>query len=104
MRFNPVCHLNVFGASPWMAPFFLCLHPELPHQLLLFVRQLRQLPSVVGGGGRLRPDGVAHVADIADVAVDLVRHPALLLRGPRNLLVHLVNGADRQNDLLQHAD
>ncbi|MNQ64913.1 hypothetical protein D3C85_793530 [compost metagenome] len=72
--------------------------------MLLLVRQLRQLASVVGRGGRLGPDGVAHVADVADVAVDLVRHPALLLRRAGNLLVHLVDGTDRLDDLLQHAD
>ena len=26
-RFDPVCHLNVFGASSWMAPFFI---PSIP--------------------------------------------------------------------------
>ena len=59
MRFNPVCHLNVFGASGWMAPFFLSLYLELPHQLLLLVRQRRELATIFGGGRRLGPNGVA---------------------------------------------
>ena len=44
------------------------LHPELAHQLLLLVRQLRQLAPVVSGGRRFRPNGMAHIANVADVA------------------------------------
>lgn len=84
--------------------FFLILYLELPHQLLLFVRQRRQLAPVFGRGRRLGPYGMAHITNVADIAIDLVRHPALLMRRSGNLLVHLMNGRHRMDNLLQYAD
>ena len=106
-RFNPVCHLNVFGASLDGAFLIPCTrhYPELPHQLLLFLSascdSSRPLSAELAASARMLWLTSRMLLTLRLISSAM---PALLLRRPRDLLVHLVDGADRLDDLLQHAD
>src|SRR5690606_38551549 len=74
---------------------------EAPDQILKLLRQPRELFAGIGGLGRAAGVLFRRVADVGDVAVDLLGHRALLLGRTGDLGGEVV---DRLNRLLDGLD